>query len=111
MESVKAYPPEQALKRQLFYQMSRITRDRGALAYDDRIDALAMAVAYWVELMGQDEEEKMRQREEMLLERELELWTGGMGISTDLLAMGATPEMAIEGAFNQGSGGDRWVDV
>lgn len=31
MESVKAYPPEQALKRQLFYQMSRITRDRGAL--------------------------------------------------------------------------------
>ena len=111
MESVKNYPAEQALKRQLFYQMSRITKDRGALAFDDRLDALAMAVAYWVEQMGQDEEEKMRQREAMILDRELELWTGGNGISLDLMAMGATPEMAIEGALNQGHGGDMWVDI
>lgn len=109
-ESVKKYPPEQAVKRQLFYQMSRITRDRGALAFDDRLDALAMAVAYWVELMGQDEEEKMKQREAMLMDKELELWTEGMsGISLDLLAMGATPEMAIEGALSHGNGGDKWV--
>lgn len=112
MESVKDYPPEQALKRQLFYQMSRITRDKGALAFDDRIDALAMAVGYWVEMMGQDEAKKMEQRQELLLDKELELWTTGMdGISIDLLAMGATPEMAIEGALRKGSDGARWVDV
>lgn len=38
----------------LFYQMTRITRERGALLHDDRLDALAMAVAYWVEHMARD---------------------------------------------------------
>ena len=28
------------------YQMARITRDKGALQFDDRLDVLAMAVAY-----------------------------------------------------------------
>lgn len=32
----------------LFHQMTRITRDRGCLEHDDRLDALAMAVEYWV---------------------------------------------------------------
>ena len=39
---------------QLFYQMTRITRDRGALAHDDRLEALAMAVHYWTEMLSQD---------------------------------------------------------
>jgi hypothetical protein len=41
-------------KFQLFYQMTRITKDRGALAKDDRLDVLAMAVQYWVEQMDRD---------------------------------------------------------
>jgi hypothetical protein len=45
---------EAELKNQLFYQMSRITRERGALAADDRLDVLAIAVAYWVEQMARD---------------------------------------------------------
>lgn len=38
----------------LFYQLTRVTRDRGSLAHDDRLDALAMAVAYWTEFMSAD---------------------------------------------------------
>jgi hypothetical protein len=38
-------------KFQLMYQMTRMTRERGAITKDDRIDALAIAVAYWVENM------------------------------------------------------------
>jgi hypothetical protein len=34
--------------------MSRITRDKGALKWDDRIDVLAMLTAYWVDHLGQD---------------------------------------------------------
>lgn len=41
-------------KYQLMYQMTRMTRERGALTKDDRIDALAIAVAYWVENMDRD---------------------------------------------------------
>lgn len=40
----------------LFYQLTRICNEKGALAHDDRLDALAMAVRYWVEYMAQDAE-------------------------------------------------------
>lgn len=39
---------------QLFYQLTRITKERGAIKHDDRLDALAGAVNYWVESMGRD---------------------------------------------------------
>ena len=35
----------------LFYQMTRLCRDRNALAHDDRLDALCGGVAYWTEKM------------------------------------------------------------
>jgi hypothetical protein len=42
------------IKYSLFYQMTRLTRDRGAIVHDDRLDALAIAVAYWTESMARD---------------------------------------------------------
>lgn len=39
----------------LFFQLARITRDKGALVHDDRLDALAGAVRHWVEALGVDE--------------------------------------------------------
>ena len=55
-------------RRQGFYQMTRMTREKGALQYDDRIDVLAMAVAYWTEQMAADEKQAYidRQQEEFL---------------------------------------------
>lgn len=106
--STKHYPPEQALKRQLMYQMSRLTKDRGSLAHDDRLDALAMAVAYWVESMGQDENKAMEQRKEELLKAELALWQGEMNISMDILSLGGTPEQALEAARSVGRLSDVW---
>lgn len=41
----------------LLYQMTHITRDRGSLKHDDRLDALAGAVAYWQKSMGQSVDE------------------------------------------------------
>jgi hypothetical protein len=38
----------------LFWQLTRITRDRGCLPHDDRLDALAMAVAFWQDQMSID---------------------------------------------------------
>jgi hypothetical protein len=38
---------DKAHEYRLFYQLTRITKERGALAFDDRVDALAGAVAYW----------------------------------------------------------------
>jgi len=39
-----------------FYQMAYITRDRGALKQDDRIDILAEAVGYFTEMLARDTE-------------------------------------------------------
>ena len=66
------YPTEQALRYQLFYQMSRISKDKGSLAFDDRIDVLAMAVGYWVEQLARDQELAMKQRKDDKTKEELD---------------------------------------
>jgi len=71
-ESTKKYASEKALQYSLLWQMSRITRVRKALAYDDRLDVLAMAVGFWTEMMAQDAQSKITQRREEELDRELE---------------------------------------
>lgn len=68
------------------YQMSRITRDRGALSHDDRLDCLSMAVGYWIEQMGQDVDKRIEARQEGLLSAELKAWTGRT-TTTNLLAL------------------------
>lgn len=55
----------------LFYQLTRITRDRGSLQHDDRLDALSIAVAYWVEQMAQDNTKQVEKHKDKLLREEL----------------------------------------
>lgn len=57
-------PLEKRLSYQLFYQMTRITRDRNSLRHDDRLDALASAVKYWVDQMAQDADSNIFDRQE-----------------------------------------------
>ena len=71
-ESTKHLPPESAPKYRLFYQMCRITKERGALAHDDRLDVLAMAVQYWVTRMSRDTETASRDADDRRQDEELE---------------------------------------
>ena len=63
---------ENAPAYSLIYQMTRLSRDRGALAHDDRLDALCMAVAYWLEVMDRDEEQGVLEQMEARLEQWLD---------------------------------------
>ena len=81
-DSVQHHPPEKAQRYMLTYQMTRITKDRGSLAHDDRLDALAMGVAYWVEQMAADVELEMRSRKEKLLMDELDKFVNGYYINS-----------------------------
>jgi hypothetical protein len=45
---------DEDLSRSLFYQMTRLTREKGALKHDDRLDALAILVRYWLDALEQD---------------------------------------------------------
>lgn len=59
-------------KTSLFYQMTRLTSERGALAHDDKIDALAIAVAYWVRFMSKDADRGLQEHKDELFDKMLE---------------------------------------
>lgn len=59
-------------KYSLFYQMTRITKDRGSLRQDDRLEAVYGAVNHWVETMARDGQVAADAHRETLLEADLE---------------------------------------
>jgi len=64
--SNKDAAPEERLLYMLFYQMSRMCREKGAVKHDDRLDSLAQGVKYFIDAMGISAYEavKMRKQEE-----------------------------------------------
>lgn len=71
----------------LFYQMSRITHDRGALKHDDRLEAVYGAVAYWVEQMALDAKvEAEKHRDELWAIEEAKFIEGCLGSVTQMLS-------------------------
>ena len=73
--SALSYPIEQQTRYMLMYQLSRITRDKGSLVHDDRLDALSIAVGYWVQQMASDADQSMVDRHQELLHKELQDFT------------------------------------
>jgi len=55
----------------LFYQLTRITKDKGSLIHDDRLDALAGACEYFLKQMSQDTSKAKQLNESKLLDIEL----------------------------------------
>lgn len=55
-ESTQGMTGEHAFRRQLFWQLTRLTTEKGCLPHDDRLDALSMAVAYWQVALEADPE-------------------------------------------------------
>ena len=58
--------PEKRLQYMLFYQMSRMCREKGAVRHDDRIDALAQGVKYFTDILSISAQQAIvdRRREE-----------------------------------------------
>ena len=54
-------PPEERLLYMLFYQMSRMCREKGAVKHDDRLDCLAQGVKYYTDAMAISAYEKMKE--------------------------------------------------
>lgn len=80
-DSVQHMPPDKGVKYMLTYQMTRITKVRGALAHDDRLDVLAMAVQYWVDQMAADADNAIQVRKEELLDNELDKFMNSFNIA------------------------------
>ncbi len=80
-DSVQNRPPEQMMRYMLCYQMTRLTRDRGSLKHDDRLDVLAMACQYWVDSMAADAQQNIMDRKAELLDQELDKFINGINTS------------------------------
>ena len=61
----------------LMYQLSHLTRDRGSLSHDDRIDVLSMAINYFNEQLVRDADKSIAKRREELLDNELRKFIEG----------------------------------
>ena len=54
--------PEERLLYMLFYQMSRMCREKGAVKHDDRLDCLAQGVKYYTDCLAISAQEQMALR-------------------------------------------------
>jgi len=60
--SNKDAAPEQRLLYMLFYQMSRMCREKGAVRHDDRLDCLSQGVQYYTDALSISAHEAMKTR-------------------------------------------------
>jgi len=78
-ESTLGYPQEEQNSYRWAYQLSRMQRERGALKHDDRVDAVAGAVGYWVEQMAAVQAKQRHDHKVDMLDRELKTWYTNKG--------------------------------
>ena len=72
----------------LFYQMSRMCREKGAVKHDDRLDALAQGVKYFTDALSISAYEQVRmQRHEDFMDL-LENWQDNPYQAANHLALG-----------------------
>jgi len=81
--------PEERLPRMLMYQLTRMCREKGAVKHDDRVDALALGVKYFQDILAisakEHEIHKSRQQWDNMVEGFLRAPT----LATDLLVAGS----------------------
>jgi len=72
--SNKDAAPEERLLYMLFYQMSRMCREKGAVKHDDRLDCLAQGVKYFTDAMGISAYETVKARKQEDWQDILDTW-------------------------------------
>lgn len=85
---------------QLFYQLTRMTRDKGALALDDRVDVLAMGVGRFVSRLGLSVDQSLKRYQDKMLDVEIRKFMEEYGISHSKPSMVDTL---------LGTPGDQWI--
>ena len=88
--------PESRLLYMLFYQMSRMTRQKGAVKHDDRLDCLAQGVKYFVDALHISALDQMAMRKKEEFANILEAFLDDPEASANHLVMGMSLEQRRE---------------
>jgi hypothetical protein len=107
--STECYPGEVRSQYQLFFQLTRITKEKNSIRHDDRLDALAMAVQYFTESMAVTEQKAIAAREAEQWELERKFVQGDGGLSIDALGYARSLE-DLQKALYATSGASNWLE-
>ena len=86
--SNKDSPAEERLLYMLFYQMSRMCRDKRAVKHDDRLDCLAQGVKYFIDALSISAQDQIRLRKSEEWEHTLAEFLDNPQASANHLVMG-----------------------
>jgi hypothetical protein len=108
--SNKDAAPEERLLYMLFYQMSRMCREKGAVKHDDRLDSLAQGVKYFTDAMSISAYEAVKARRQEDWQDLLETFLDDPQSATDHLVLGfdLSQRRAARGGSKRG-GVPTWV--
>lgn len=70
--AMKNFDSDKAPHYMLFYQLARLSKDRGSLKHDDRLDALSIMCKYFLDILDVDQELKDKQHKEDELDTALD---------------------------------------
>ena len=108
--SNKDSAPESRLLYMLFYQMSRMCREKGAVKHDDRLDVLAMGVKYYTDALAISAYEQVKLREREEFQDILDTWKDDPESAANHMVLGMNLEQrrAARG-INSGKGTPTWI--
>jgi hypothetical protein len=89
-ESNQDMAPEDRLPRMLAYQLTRMCREKGAVRHDDRVDALALGVKYFLDVLAISAREAMIARKRDDWNIMLTAFLDSPQEATDALVMGTS---------------------
>ena len=101
--------PEKRLMYMLFYQMSRMCREKGAVKHDDRLDALAQGVKYFTDAMGISAQEAIKERKRMEWNQMLEEFIDDPQASANHMVLGMNYEQRQQAKGDTKNSVPNWV--
>ena len=108
--SNKDAAPEERLLYMLFYQMSRMCREKGAVKHDDRLDALAQGVKYYTDALSISAFEAIKERRRDEWNSMLEEFIENPQSSANHIVMGMNKEQRQKARMlDDGNGTPTWV--
>ncbi len=102
--SNKDEAPELRLLYMLFYQMSRMCREKGAVKHDDRLDALAQGVKYFTDALSISAYEMVKERNREEWRDILDTWTDDPQAAANHMVLGMNLDQRQQARGKTGRG-------
>lgn len=101
--------PEERLLYMLFYQMSRMCKEKGAVKHDDRLDSLAQGVKYFTDAMALSAHELVKTRKQQDWDDMMQAWLDDPQAAASHMAFGMDLSQRQQSRQIRGSKVFTWI--